>query len=353
MTTITINLTRKLLIDYFSLGERLQTFYRIANDGFDNDVIATNGAAISNSSTPDGVTFFSDRATAEAYQDSQAWIVVLGNLNSNTWDPQAGNYVQGSFVTLPVDEQSLFDAKENVTDEANDIATLTTAIASKVDKATGFGLSTNDYDNTAKAAVNALGTASTHAATDFATPSSVTSAISTAINGVVGGADSFHDTLVEIQNIMNSDETTAAALMTTVSGKVDKITGKGLSTNDYTTAEKTKLAGLSTVGKMISGITEKDNSFPYLNHATIASGACVFQLTADGTSTGAAIFPTGVDADSINFFVNDSGNVYTFSYVLSNSNKTLTVTAKIVNLLALGLSNAANGTVVKLLCLGN
>ena len=30
-----------------------------------------------------------------------------------------------------------------------------------------------------------------------------------------------------------------------ISGKVDKVTGKGLSTEDYTTAEKTKLAGLS------------------------------------------------------------------------------------------------------------
>ena len=31
---------------------------------------------------------------------------------------------------------------------------------------------------------------------------------------------------------------------TLLSGKVDKVSGKGLSTNDYTTAEKTKLAGL-------------------------------------------------------------------------------------------------------------
>lgn len=29
-----------------------------------------------------------------------------------------------------------------------------------------------------------------------------------------------------------------------LAGKVDKVDGKGLSTNDYTTAEKTKLAGL-------------------------------------------------------------------------------------------------------------
>ena len=36
-----------------------------------------------------------------------------------------------------------------------------TNLNTKVDKEVGKGLSTNDYDNTAKAAVDALGTAST------------------------------------------------------------------------------------------------------------------------------------------------------------------------------------------------
>ena len=35
-----------------------------------------------------------------------------------------------------------------------------------------------------------------------------------------------------------------STLKTTVANKVDKISGKGLSTNDYTTAEKNKLASL-------------------------------------------------------------------------------------------------------------
>lgn len=37
------------------------------------------------------------------------------------------------------------------------------------------------------------------------------------------------------------------ALTASVAGKVDKVSGKGLSTNDYTSAEKSKLAGLATV----------------------------------------------------------------------------------------------------------
>ncbi len=35
------------------------------------------------------------------------------------------------------------------------------------------------------------------------------------------------------------------ASKTELNGKVDKVSGKGLSTNDYTTSEKTKLAGLT------------------------------------------------------------------------------------------------------------
>ena len=34
-------------------------------------------------------------------------------------------------------------------------------------------------------------------------------------------------------------------IKTALSGKVDKVSGKGLSTNDYTTAEKNKLAGIA------------------------------------------------------------------------------------------------------------
>ena len=37
-----------------------------------------------------------------------------------------------------------------------------------------------------------------------------------------------------------------ANLKTKLAGKVDKVEGKGLSTNDYTTAEKNKLSGIAT-----------------------------------------------------------------------------------------------------------
>lgn len=49
--------------------------------------------------------------------------------------------------------------------------------------------------------------------------------------------------------------------------KVDKVTGKGLSTNDYTTAEKTKLAGLSNYNDTAikKQITDIENSIGSIN----------------------------------------------------------------------------------------
>lgn len=93
----------------------------------------------------------------------------------------------------------------------------------------------------------------------------LTSAIATAktqaIETVLGeGVSTDFDTLKEIADWIQSDTTDSAKLVTRVTdvekdidtlqtniaNKVDKVSGKGLSTNDYTTAEKTKLSGIAT-----------------------------------------------------------------------------------------------------------
>lgn len=51
----------------------------------------------------------------------------------------------------------------------------------------------------------------------------------------------------------------AAALVTEIEGKVDKVEGKGLSTNDYTDAEKTKLAGVAEGATKVEGSTTEGN----------------------------------------------------------------------------------------------
>ena len=75
------------------------------------------------------------------------------------------------------------------------------------------------------------------------------------IDALIGDAPEIMDSLPELIDVINNH----AEL---IEGKVDRQTGKGLSTNDYTTEEKTKLAGLSNyndseVRELITALTLK------------------------------------------------------------------------------------------------
>ena len=72
-----------------------------------------------------------------------------------------------------------------------------------------------------------------------------TNAISNAIATVVDSAPEAFDTLKEIADWIEDDQSGAAAMAAAIKGKVDKVSGKGLSANDYTDAEKSKLAGIA------------------------------------------------------------------------------------------------------------
>lgn len=57
----------------------------------------------------------------------------------------------------------------------------------------------------------------------------------------------FHNTEIDTVPAENSDNLiTSGAVNTALQGKVDKVVGKQLSTEDFTAAEKTKLAGIET-----------------------------------------------------------------------------------------------------------
>ena len=107
---------------------------------------------------------------------------------------------------------------------------------------------------------------------------------------VVAGAPADFDTLKEIAEYIESDKTGAAQMVTkidananaisaeaqraqdaeaalrqAVEGKVDVVEGKGLSTNDYTTEEKSKLAGIESGAQKnpdLSGYATKDAALP-------------------------------------------------------------------------------------------
>jgi post-segregation antitoxin (ccd killing protein) len=70
-----------------------------------------------------------------------------------------------------------------------------------------------------------------------------------------------------------------------LSGKVDKVAGKGLSTNDYTTAEKTKLAGIAAGA----------NKYVHPSHTAATSG--LYKITVD--ALGHVIAVTAVTKNDI------------------------------------------------------
>lgn len=65
------------------------------------------------------------------------------------------------------------------------------------------------------------------------------------IEDLIGAAPDTLDTFREIADALGNDPNFATTIMTALGGKVDKVAGKQLSSNDYTDAEKTALADVN------------------------------------------------------------------------------------------------------------
>jgi len=137
-------------------------------------------------------------------------------------------------------------------------------LTGKVDKVTGKGLSTNDYTTTEQTKLAAISGTNTgdETAASIKTKLGVTTlsgsntgdqdlssyATSTALANKV---DKVSGKDLSTNDYTTTEKTKLAAITGTntgdqdLTGKVDKVTGKGLSTNDYTTTEQTKLAAIS------------------------------------------------------------------------------------------------------------
>ena len=143
----------------------------------------------------------------------------------NQSDSSASDYIKNK-PTIP----------SKTSDLSNDSGFLTQHqdISGKVDKVTGKGLSTNDYTTTEK---NKL--------------AGIAAGAEVNVQSDWNQSDSSADDYVKNKPTIptkTSDLTNDSGFLTQhqdISGKVDKETGKGLSTNDYTTTEKNKLAGIA------------------------------------------------------------------------------------------------------------
>ena len=162
---------------------------------------------------------------------------------------------------------------------AADIAVINNTLNNKVDKETGKGLSTNDYTTAEKDKLAGLSdiTVDTALSTTSTNPVQnkvITSAINakyTASNATTSArglvkigsnisvssgtisiptATTSTNGVVKVDSALSSTSTNPVqnkAIYTALAGKVSAVSGKGLSTEDYTTEEKTKLAGLSNI----------------------------------------------------------------------------------------------------------
>ena len=133
-------------------------------------------------------------------------------LGTNTGDQDLSILATAASVALKAntaDVSAAMALKANATD-------LTSGLATKVDKVIGKDLSSNDYTSAEKTKLSAI--------TGTNTGDQDLSALAT-------------NTALALKS--NSTDVTAS-----LATKVDKTTGKDLSTNDYTSAEKTKLAAI-------------------------------------------------------------------------------------------------------------
>ena len=187
---------------------------------------ASNYPSLSNLPTINGVTITGNLSGADlglANLAALAAVATSGDYEDLTNLPTLGTAAAKDF-TVTVTENST-----NLITSGGVFAVLSTlqeaivaALADKVDKIIGKGLSTNDYTDTAKAIVDG-----------------VTSALANKVDKIAGKGLSTNDYTDTAKAIV--DGVTSA-----LANKVDKIAGKGLSANDFTHTLKDKLDGIAS-----------------------------------------------------------------------------------------------------------
>lgn len=139
---------------------------------------------------------------------------------------------------------------DNTSDANKPISTATqTALDNKVDKETGKGLSSNDFTDTLLSKLNGI----------------ESGAQVNTVTGVKGNSESSYRVgnvnitkanigLGNVDNTSDANKPISTTTQTALDAKVDKVTGKGLSTNDFTDALLTKLNGIEA-GAQVNSVT--------------------------------------------------------------------------------------------------
>ncbi|MDO7173992.1 hypothetical protein, partial [Mariniflexile sp. AS56] len=159
------------------------------------------------------------------------------------------------------------------------------ALDLKVDKVTGKGLSTEDYSTTEKTKLAAITGTNTgdQDLSSYATNANLAlkaNIASPTFTGTVSGITSTMVGLANVNNTSDANKPVSTAGQAALDLKVDKVTGKGLSTEDYSTTEKTKLAAITG-----SNTGDQDLS-SYATNANLALKANIASPTFTGTVSG-------------------------------------------------------------------
>ena len=104
------------------------------------------------------------------------------------------------------------------------------------------------------------------------------------VAALVDSAPGALDTLNELAAALGDDPDFATTVANQIGNKVDKVDGKGLSTNDYTTAEKNKLAGIATGANNYTHPTTSGNK----HIPSGGSSGQILRWSADGTAAWGA-----------------------------------------------------------------
>jgi hypothetical protein len=268
----------------------------------------------------------------------------------------AGFYYYTGIAWKLIMTQTDLDTKLSTVDAALSLNT-------KVDKVTGKDLSSNDYTTAEKTKLAAIigsntgdqdlsGFATTSQLANKANSSDLTTSLTTKVDKVTGKELSTNDyTTAEKAKLAaitgsNTGDQDLSALATTASvalkantrdvttslaSKVDQVTGKVLSSNDYSTAEKTKLAaiaGTNTGDQDISGIITNavliariQTDLSNQNGAIAINTAKVGITTAQANEIAANTAKVGITtAQAADIVTNNAKVGYTEALVSANTN---------------------------------
>ena len=125
------------------------------------------------------------------------------------------------------------------------------------------------------------------------------------VAALVDSAPGALDTLNELAAALGDDPNFATTVANQIGNKVDKVDGKGLSTNDYTTAEKNKLAGIATGANNYTHPTTSGNK----HIPSGGSSGQILRWSADGTAVWGADNNTDTKVTSVgNHYTPSGGN---------------------------------------------